>query len=262
VTNVDEPSDDDGPPPAWLIIAGIVGALTLVFLLGAGFGQGWGANQWGPVAAWLSGAATLAAVVVALRQASIALRQSRDAQREARRGQVDRLVDHEVSRRRECIDALSQLWGALVGMGIEFLTFTQYLDGVAPQFDPNQQRTPSGVRGGQTYGDEIVQHITDFAEKFTTRIQPPLFRAVLVLHGTPLESAVNQITAGNKTIGDNGIPSVTSPIMQGRRPNTARITTMWHDLLRLRDGHLKLGLEHFSLAPEDVEEYVRQHWKH
>ncbi len=67
-----------------------------------------------------------------LRQANIALRQSHDAQHEARQGQIDRLVDHEVSRRRECIDALSQLWGAMVGMGIDFLTFTQYLDDLTP----------------------------------------------------------------------------------------------------------------------------------
>ena len=99
VSEVNERSSNDGLPPARLIVAGIVGALALVFLLGAGVGQRVGARtNRGPVAAWLSGAVTLAALIVALRQANIALSQSRDAQREARQGQMDRLVDHEVSR--------------------------------------------------------------------------------------------------------------------------------------------------------------------
>ena len=244
---MNERSSNDGLPPARLIVAGIVGALALVFLLGAGVGQEWGANQWGPVAAWLSGAVTLAALIVALRQANIALSQSRDAQREARQGQMDRLVDHEVSRRRECIDALSQLWGAMVGMGIDFLTFTQYLDDLDTQFNPTEEHV-----------DEIIERIRDFAHNFTNKIQPPLFRAVLVLHETPLESAVNQITAGTKAIGEHGIPTVTRPIILGRRPDTAPITKMWHDVLRLRDEHVKLAFTHFSLTREDVKEYVRQ----
>lgn len=247
VSEVNERSSNDGLPPARLIVAGIVGALALVFLLGAGVGQEWGANQWGPVAAWLSGAVTLAALIVALRQANIALSQSRDAQREARQGQMDRLVDHEVSRRRECIDALSQLWGAMVGMGIDFLTFTQYLDDLDTQFNPTEEHV-----------DEIIERIRDFAHNFTNKIQPPLFRAVLVLHETPLESAVNQITAGTKAIGEHGIPTVTRPIILGRRPDTAPITKMWHDVLRLRDEHVKLAFTHFSLTREDVKEYVRQ----
>ena len=98
---------DPSEPPTWLIVACISVTLSLIFLLGVGYGQQWGANQWGPVAAWVSGAATLAAVVVALRQASIARRESMDLQ-------VARLIDHEVSRRRECIKALSELWAALV----------------------------------------------------------------------------------------------------------------------------------------------------
>ena len=69
----------------------------------------------------------------------------------------------------------------MVSMGIDFLTFTQYLDDLDTQFNPTEEHV-----------DEIIERIRDFAHNFTNKIQPPLFRAVLVLHETPLESAVNQ----------------------------------------------------------------------
>jgi len=149
----------------------------------------------------------------------------------------------------------------MVGMGIEFLTFTQYLDDLDPEFDPGQQRTPARLTEAQTYGDEIVGKINDFAEKFTSRIQPPLFRASLVLRGTPLESAVKEISNGVTTVGREGLPTVIRPIMQGRGPDTADLTTMWHNVLRLRDEHLKLAQEHFNLTREDVERFVLQNQK-
>ena len=89
----------------WVIVICFAVGLALGFLVASGFLNKWGANQWGPLAAWVAGAATLLAVVVALRQANIAQRESRDLQ-------FARLVDHEVSRRRECIDALANLWAA------------------------------------------------------------------------------------------------------------------------------------------------------
>ena len=124
---MNESSSDDGLPPPWLIVIGIVGALALVFLLGAGVGQEWGAEQWGPVAAWFAGAATLAAVVVALRQAN-------HAQREAERGHLARLVDHEISRRRECMEALGNLWAALVSLAADFRSLINYLDDLPSPF--------------------------------------------------------------------------------------------------------------------------------
>lgn len=256
----------DRSGPAWSIGIGIVAALTLIFLLGVGYGRGWGAEQWGPVAAWLSGALTLAAVVVALRQAIIAQRQAAIAQqqadnarRDSMRLQFDRLVDLELSRRRECIDALSELWGAIVGMGIEFLAFTQELDDLDATFDPAQQRTPSGITGGKLYGEELAERIRDFFGRWSNAIQPPLFRTRLMLRGTPLQGEVGQINAGITKVGREGIPTLTRPILQGRRPDTDAITTMWHDVLRLRDEHVQLAERHFSLRRGDAEAAVRRH---
>ncbi|MFC9788885.1 hypothetical protein [Rhodococcus sp. NPDC127528] len=57
--------------PWWTVYAA---AAFLPFVLVLGFCSRWGANQWGNVASWLSGFATLLAVVVALRQAALARR--------------------------------------------------------------------------------------------------------------------------------------------------------------------------------------------
>jgi hypothetical protein len=198
VTNVNGPAADEGLPPPWLIVIGIVGALALVFLLGAGVGQEWGAEQWGPVAAWLAGAATLAAVVVALRQAGIAQRQAMQTRHESMDLQVARLVDHEVSRRRECIKAVSDLWAALVGMTIEFRSFTDYLDNLPSNFDgrlPRLRDVPP-ERMGESYANELGRRFQTFFDRWVGVIQPPLFVALAILHDTKMYDALNGINDG------------------------------------------------------------------
>ena len=66
----------------------------------------------------------MAALFAALRQSRIALRQAEIAQRESQRQQLARRVDHEVSRRRECIEALGNLWGAITGMEMDSTDWT------------------------------------------------------------------------------------------------------------------------------------------
>ncbi len=39
MSNVSEPPGGDGSPPPWLIVVGIIGALALVLIAGAGVGQ-------------------------------------------------------------------------------------------------------------------------------------------------------------------------------------------------------------------------------
>ena len=199
--------DEDRSLPPWVIVVGIVAALALIFLVGVGYGQQWGAEQWGPLAAWIAGAATFGAVVVALRQARVAQRQAAIAQqqadethRESLRLQFDRLVDHEISRRRECIDAFSDLWAAIVS--VDFLTFTQDLDDLDATFNPLEQRTPSGLNDSKTYGEELAERIRDFFGQWIRAVQPPLFRARLVLRGTPLQDAV---VASTKVVYESGL---------------------------------------------------------
>jgi hypothetical protein len=250
---------DHSEPPTWLIVTGIIVTLSLVFLLGVGYGQQWGANQWGPVAAWLSGAATLAAVVVALRQADIARRESMDLQ-------VARLVDHEVSRRRECIQAVSDLWAAIVSMTIEFRTFTDWLDNLPQSFAGNRPRT-DGERPGEPYYREIERRFVTFYDRWAGIVQPPLFVALAVLYGTDMYGAVeginDSIVKMSKEDTEGGFIGIRKQLIPDPqhgfcyRPDTDRLNAMWHDIGGRRYAHLQLMQKHFSLARDDVEKAVR-----
>jgi hypothetical protein len=236
VTNLNEPSDDGRLPPPWLIVTGIVGALALVLLLGIGFGQEWGAQQWGPVAAWFAGAATLAAVVAALWQARIALRQADIARRESGDLQLARLVDHEVSRRRECIEALANLWASITGMQMEFAAWTGKV-----------QTLPL---------DSIPEETRRFSWEWQNRIEPPLFVALLVLRGTPLYDAVGEVNDKMNEIKTDGLEPIRQAVKDRQRPDTEGITSMWKNITDRRDAHLTLARQHFSLSRKDVERSV------
>jgi hypothetical protein len=261
VTKVNEPSSDDGLPPPWLIVVPIVGALAFVFFLGVGVEQEWGAEQWGPVAAWLAGAATFAAVVVALWQANIARREAADLQ-------VARLVDHEASRRRECIKAHSDLWAGIVGMAIEFSAFTDYLDNL-PQDWPGSSPRTDGVppeRPGEPFTYEVGRHFQTFYDTWVGAIQPPLLVALATLYGTGVYDAVNAIneaiTKMSRGDTEGGFIAVREAIFVdaqqgiGHRPDTKPLTAMWQDITRRRCEHLLLMQQHFSLNREDIERAV------
>jgi hypothetical protein len=249
MTNVNRSSVDDGLPPPWLIVTGTIGALALVFLLGLGAGQEWGAEQWGPVASWFAGALTLAAVIVALRQAAL-------ARRESMRLQLARLVDHEVSRRRECIEALANLWAAITGMQMEFAAWTEYLGTLPESFDPRQQHRPAPRGAEQTWGMETREEMRRFSSEWQNRIEPPLFVALLVLRGTALYEAVGAL---NETINDikaQGLEPIREALTDGRRPDNEPIIAMWSSVIGCRSEHLTMARQHFSLTREDVERYV------
>lgn len=125
----------------WLAVVGVIGVLTIIFAIGFGFGQQWGAPQWGPFSEWLTGGLTLAAVVIALRE-------SLRARRESIRGQWSRLVDHELTRRRENLRALTELWAAITAMSLVFESFIDYLQNLPLTIDPNKPRTDNVPRRG------------------------------------------------------------------------------------------------------------------
>jgi hypothetical protein len=225
VTNVNGPSGVQ----RWVIAICFAGGLALGFFVVFGFIHKWGANQWGPLAAWLAGAATFAAVVVALRQ-------SAQARREARRGHLARLVDHEVSRRRECIEALANFWAAITGMDMNFAAWTG--------------RLQTGSL------DSIPNELQRFSREWQNRIEPPLIVAQLVLRDTPLGPAVAGVNDTFNEMKTEGLEPIRQAAKDGQRPDAEPITSMWENVWNRRNEHLILARKHFSLSREDVERYV------
>jgi hypothetical protein len=237
---------------AWLIAAGIAAALALVFIFGVGFAQEWGAPQWGPLAEWVAGTATFAAVAAALWQAVLARHASL-------RQQFEGHIDHEISRRRECIKALGDLWAGMVSLSIEFVSFRNFLDDVPDYFDPNSPRV-IGVSPHQSfepYVAEFSRHVETFYNKWTQAIQPPLFVALALLHGTEMYTEVVEVNDELAKVGREGFTVIQQTLAQGRKPDTGAIKNMWNAILLRRNEHLRLTHQHFSLKRDDVEQYLR-----
>lgn len=236
----------------WLIATGIVAALALILILGVGVGQGWGAPQWGPVAEWVAGAATFAAVAAALWQAVLARRASTRQLFEGR-------IDHEISRRRECIQALGDMWAGMVSLSIEFVAFRNYLDDIPEYFDPNAPRLQSTSSGDkiEPFVAEIARRVETFYNRWTQTVQPPLFVALVLLHGTPMYSEVVAINDGVTKVAREGFTVIQQTLNEGRRPDTGPIKDMWNAVLLRRNDHLRLAHQHFSLIRDDVERDLR-----
>lgn len=248
-------ADPIGNPPkepsslAWgAIAAGILGGLALTFVLGFGVRAKWGSPQWGPLADWLAGAATFGAVVVALRGVT--------------REQRARLVDHELARRRECITALGDLWAALVSVGVDFLVFVDYLDGIPTDFNPTAPcevavPAPPGHES-ESVADEYIRNIQNFFRRWTETIEPPLFVALALVYGTPVNDGVARINSGINEIRAERIPQINTAVLAGRRPDTKSLRENWNSVLALRSEHLSAARHDLSLALVDVERSLRR----
>ena len=239
--------------PQWsLIAAGILGALSLIFVTGFGFGQSWGASQWGPFSAWLSSGLTFAAVVVALRGAAL-------ARREAARSQRSRLIDPK-SPDAENLDAISDLWGALSSMHSVFTSFTQYLAGLPAKFEPNSPRNDGELpdRPGESLVAEISRRFETFVSTWTATAEPHLFRTLALLHSSPLYAPVKQLNADIRNLLEDMLPEVFPPVFLGQRPDTGPVIAAWSDIIRRRQDHLDLAHQHLSLALDSVERALDQ----
>jgi hypothetical protein len=228
----------------WLAVTSLLGALVLIFFVGFGFGQRWGASRWGPFAEWFAGALTFAAVVVALRESA--------------RGQRARRVDHELTRRRECLKAVGDVWGALMQIGLDFTVFKNYLDDLPERFNANHPRPdnlpPEGT--GEPFAEEIASRIMDFYTKWVQLVEPPLFVARALLQDTPLDAAMTQISGDIRKINNEVLPPIRDATIseQGRRPDTEPFDAAWKELMNRRQEHLDLAREHFSLSLNKVEQ--------
>jgi hypothetical protein len=232
----------------WLPALLFITVLASVYFLAFGLKVGWGASEWGSYGQCVGSAFTLAAVVVALREASRGYRESLKAQR-------SRLIDHELTRRRENLDALADLWAALMGINMAALKFRGYFDSLPRVFNANVPRPDQDDPDAtdQPLAFEIQAQYEIYLARWVEVVEPPLFVALTMLKGTPLYEPLRDL---NKMMGDyknTEIPKLNEGIFNGRRPNTTSLGEAWKAILAARQDHLDLAQEHFSLNLADVE---------
>jgi hypothetical protein len=230
----------------------LVIVLASVFFLAYGIGGHWGASQWGSYGQCVGSGLTLAAVVVALRE-------SLRGQKESLKAQRSRLIDHELTRRRENLDALADLWSALMVINMPALKFRNYFDSLPQRFDPNVPRTDQDPDAtDQPLAFEVGAQYETYLAKWTETVEPPLFVALALLKGTPLYEPLKQL---NKMLADyktQELPKLTATLHLGIRPDTTSVGEAWKAILATRQAHLDLAQEHFSLNLEDVEAATRR----
>jgi hypothetical protein len=230
-----------------LYYSGVVLAMVLAGFFGFGVTRRWGADQWGPFSEWVAGALTLAAVVVALRE-------SLRGQRESLNAQHTRLVDHELTRRRENLNAMADLWAALMVINMPTLKFRVYFENLPRTFDPNVARTdldPDAT--DQPLAFEVGTQYETFIAKWTETIEPPLFVALALLQGTPFDEAVKQLNQMLADFKTKELPKLTATLPLGVRPDTTSLREAWVNILGMRQTHLDLARKHFSLDLDDVQ---------
>lgn len=223
-----------------------VAALLALSFLALGLISKWGAQQWGSYADWVVGGLTLAAVTVALWQAF--------------RGEHARLVDHDMARRRECIGALSDLWGAITQMSLKFPMLTDFYKNLPERFNPNLPRrdnvTPK--RPGMLLAEEMSEGFFEFTQTWLELLEPPLFVALSLSRGTPLDDPMKELNKSIRRILDTDLREIAMVAMGGQRPDVSGIEASWGDVLQQRQTHLNLAREHFGLGLEEVEASVSQ----
>lgn len=126
-------------------------------------------------------------------------------------------------------------------------------------------------RLGEPFADELGRRFQTFFDRWVGVIQPPLFVALAMLHGTKMYDAVKGINDGIAKMSnedtEGGLVDIRKAIFAdalqgiGHRPDTKPLTAMWLDILGRRNEHLRLVQQYFSLTREDVERSVRENWK-
>lgn len=222
--------------------------LASVSFLVYGLIDHWGSSQWGSYGQCVGSAFTLAAVVTALREASRGRRESLKAQR-------SRLIDHELTRRRENLDALGDLWAALLAVNSPALNFHAYFGGVPSRYNPHTAVPVRHVMDPPKVKQLLLEEIYAEYEKFVAilveTVEPPLFVALAMLKGTPLYEPLrdlNQMFTNYKSVEMAAL--VAQP---GFTPDTKSVREAWKAILAVRQQHLDLAQEHFSLNLADVE---------
>ncbi|RZT17945.1 hypothetical protein EV589_2194 [Mycobacterium sp. BK558] len=217
-----------------LYYSGVAVTVVLAGFVGYGLGSRWGAGQWGPLSGWVAGSLTLAAIVVALR--------------ESIRSQIERDIDLELDRRRECIRALSDVWAAVTEM--RALTLDLAIFFAQADFYEDDDAV---IRK-----KKVTEKRLEFSIPFQASYMKARFYADPILHDTALASplkslhmklvAITEESGKLFNIAIDGIP----PTMRDE------VNELWEDVREMRSVHLKLTRESFSLDRNVVRSELRR----
>jgi hypothetical protein len=215
--------------------------LVAVFFLAYGLAAGSGSGQWGPYSAWVASALTLGAVGIALR--------------ETFKGDKARRVDHELARRRECIDAMSEVWSAVTKMALHLQVYTDYLDNLPQEFDREAARSDNvkPIFPGEPIALEIGTNSMNFFNLWVDALHPPFFRALALTRGTALDGPLVALNNSVTELMDVNIKAAGETAVTGRRPDISAIDQKWGEILRRKQAHLELVRKHFGLGLTDAE---------
>ncbi len=234
----------------WPYALVVVTVLVSVYFLTYGIAAHWGSPQWGSYGQCVGSGLTLAVVMVALRE-------SLRGQRESLKANRSRLVDHELMRRRENLNALAELWSALMVINAPALKIRVYFENLPRTFNPNVPRTDQDPDAtDQPLAFEVGAQYETFIAKWTETVEPPLFVALALLKGTPLYEPLRELNLMLADYKREELPKLTATLPRGQRPNTTSVRDTWNKILGTRQTHLDLAQEHFSLSLEDVQAAV------
>lgn len=221
--------------------SGVLFAMVLAGFLGYGVAQRWGAGQWGPFSEWVAGALTLAAVVVALR--------------ESFRGERARRVDHEVSRRRECIDTLSELWGGVSRMALVVPEFTAYLRGLPEEFDLDEPLDNHifGKTSDQPARIAMQEAWMDYMNRWNSEISPSIFKVFSLMGGTPLDEPLMRLKDNFNSITAELGEAFMYASQSGRRPDLEGTIERWGQVEEGQAYFIMLARQHLTLDRAMIE---------
>lgn len=239
--------------PGWILALVFVCVFVPTGFLAFGIAAHWGAQQWGSYGQCVAAGLTLAAVVVALRE-------SLRGQGEALSAQRSRLIDHELTRRRENLNALADLWAAIIKMNSPIMRFQHFFDDLPERFNPRFSRDDYLAQHatGPPLESEIVGTYEDLVAKWTETVEPPLFTCLALIQGTKFAPPLNELNLLLHDLKSIHLLELGRTSAHGVRPDTKPLSDAWQVITRLRREHLDLAREHFTLDRTAAEKAIEK----
>lgn len=223
--------------PHALILATV---LVSVFFLVYGLAAHWGSSQWGSYGQCVGSGLTFAAVVVALR--------------ESFKGDRARRIDHELTRRRECIDALAEMWGGIAKVALVVAEFVGYLRLLPPTFDPDEplENHPFGKQSEEKARAEIQQEWLEYMTRWNSELSPSVFKVFTMMRGTPLDEPLLKLKDELNSITSELGEAFMVACHRGERPDLEGTMERWGNIVEREGDFISLARHHFGLSPEQI----------